>query len=340
MIDRVRLVKPIVHCITNYVTAGDVANMVLAAGASPIMADGVKEMEDIAGISHGLVLNLGTLKENAVEAMLIAGKRTAGSGHPVVLDPVGAAAASFRRETALKIIKEVPCTVIRGNASEIRALAGAVLEREETVSSRGVDTDRKASMNNENRQSTVSMAQGLSRATGAIVVMTGETDLVADADRTCLVKNGCPMMSRITGSGCMLDGIIASFLAAEAAPEAGGVPAAGADRRSCTGAHAAPGADGRAYADRREESGAGSRLCAGIQAAPEAGGVPAAEAGRAERMFWQTAYAVAAEGICGELAYEKTMRAGGGTATFRMHFIDAMSLLTDEDIRRMSKIEA
>ena len=311
MIDQVRLMRPIVHCITNYVTAGDVANMVLAAGASPIMADGVKEMEDIAAISHGLVLNLGTLKETAIEAMVIAGKRTAALGHPVVLDPVGAAASSFRRETALKILKEVPCSVIRGNASEIRALAGAILGREGNISSRGVDTDQKAAMNEQNRETTASMAQCLSRAVNAVVVMTGETDLVADAERVCLVKNGHPMMGRITGSGCMLDGVIGAFLAAEAA---------GAEQvfrqADCAAAEAA----GAGQVFRQTD-------CA------------AAEAAGAELIFRQTVYAVAAEGICGELAYEKTMRSGGGTATFRMHFIDAMSLLTDEDIRRMSKIE-
>lgn len=301
MIDRVRLVRPIVHCITNYVTAGDVANMVLAVGAAPIMADGVREMEDIASISQGLVLNLGTLKETAVEAMLTAGKRTVALGHPVVLDPVGAAAAAFRRETALKILGEVPCSVIRGNASEIRALAGAILGRKEQVSSRGVDADQKAAMNEQNRGASVSMAQSLSRAVRAVIVMTGETDLVADAERVCFVKNGHPMMGRITGSGCMLDGVIAAFLAAEAAGTASG-------------------------ADAVSGSGCESREAAGT-------------ASGAEQVFWQTAYAVAAEGICGELAYEKTRSCGGGTATFRMHFIDAMSLLTDEDIRRMSRIE-
>lgn len=301
MIDKVRRERPIVHCITNYVTAGDVANMVLAAGASPIMADGVKEMEDIAAISQGLVLNLGTLKETAVEAMIAAGRRTAALGHPVVLDPVGAAASAFRRETALNILQAVPCTVIRGNASEIRALAGAVLKAEGHVSSRGVDADWQAAVNERNRTDAAAMAQALSRAVKAVIVMTGETDLVADAERVCFVKNGHPMMGRITGSGCMLDGVIAAFLAAEA--EKSGLY--GAD-------------DGR-MADRN--NGRKPEDCA------------------SEGVFWQTVYAVAAEGICGELAYEKTMASGGGTATFRMHFIDAMSLLTDEDIRRRMKLE-
>lgn len=321
MIDKVRRVQPIVHCITNYVTAGDVANMVLAAGASPIMADGVREMEDIAGRSHGLVLNLGTLKETAVEAMVIAGKKTAKLGHPVILDPVGAAASSFRRETALKILQEVPCTAIRGNASEIRALAGAVLEKNAAAGSRGVDADRRDNINDQNRYDTVSMAQSLSRASGAVVIMTGEIDLAVDAERVCFVKNGHPMMSRITGSGCMLDGVLAAFLAAEAADrevtdsETAGREAAG---REAAGREAV----GREAAGREVDGSEAEGICAD-----------------AETIFWQAVYAVAAEGICGELAYEKTKRSGGGTASFRMYFIDAMSLLTDEDIRRLMKIE-
>ena len=119
----VRRRRPLIHCITNYVTAGDVANLLLAAGASPVMAEGLREVGDIAAVSQGLVLNLGTLKEQTVDAMLLAGTRTAALGHPVVLDPVGAGSIAFRRETAWKILGQVPCALIRGNASEIRALA-------------------------------------------------------------------------------------------------------------------------------------------------------------------------------------------------------------------------
>lgn len=320
MISQVRGAKPVIHCITNYVTANDVANILLAAGASPIMADGVREAEEISRLSHGLVLNLGTLKETAVEAMLLAGRTAARLGHPVVLDPVGAGAASFRRETALRILKEVPCTVIRGNASEIRALAGGLEEAErrpesggavesaehgpetggavesaeygpetggsvgcggavrvaEPVRSRGVDVSEQEGLTAENQNDTVSMVQALARRTGAVIVMTGEKDLVADGETVCLVKNGHSMMSRITGSGCMLDGILAAFLAAKPA---------------------------------------------------------------GETVLGQAALAAAAYGICGQLAYERTIRSGGGTGSFRMYLIDAMSLLTDEDIRRMADIE-
>lgn len=284
MISRVREARPVIHCITNYVTANDVANILLAAGASPIMADGPREAEEISRLSQGLVLNLGTLKETAVEAMLLAGRTAARLGHPVVLDPVGAGAASFRLETALRILKEVPCAVIRGNASEIRALAWGLEEAErseggraaELARSRGVDVSEQEALTAENQEDTVSLVQALARRTGAVIVMTGEKDLVADGKKVCLVKNGHPMMSRITGSGCMLDGILAAFLAAKP--------------------------DG-------------------------------------ETLLRQTALAVSAYGICGQLAFERTVESGGGTGSFRMYLIDAMSLLTDEDIRRMADIE-
>lgn len=290
MISQVRRAKPVIHCITNYVTANDVANILLAAGASPIMADGLREVEEISRLSQGLVLNLGTLKETAAEAMVVAGRTAAQLGHPVVLDPVGAGAAAFRRETALRILGQVPCTVVRGNASEIRALARGLEEKsaedsgnqaagKETagpVVSRGVDVSEQEGLTEENREATVAMVQAFARRTGAVIVMTGEKDLVCDGDGFCLVGNGHPMMGRITGSGCMLDGVLAAFLAAK----------------------------------------------------PEE-----------ETRLRQAALAVAAYGICGQLAYEKTVQAGGGTGSFRMYLIDAMSLLTDEEIRRMAEIE-
>lgn len=290
LIAQVRARQPVIHCITNYVTANDVANIILAAGASPIMADGVREAEDIAAVSHGLVLNLGTLREPSIEAMLRAGRRAAELGHPVILDPVGAGASAFRRETAMRLLKEVPCTLIRGNASEIRALAGA------HVWSRGVDADCREALTKENCRETAAMAQQLSVQTGAVVVMTGPTDLAASGSRVCLVKNGHPMMSRITGAGCMMDGVLASVLAAGMQAE-------------------------RISTERMSAEWI-------LEAQND--------------LLQQAVYAVAAVGICGELAYEKTKRfggGGGGTGSFRMHFIDAMSNLTDETVQDRIRVE-
>lgn len=221
----VREKKPLIHCITNYVTAGFVANMLLAAGASPVMADHMDEMEDLAAVCDGLVLNLGTLKEGQIPAMILAGKLAGTSGCPVVLDPVGAGSIRRRRAAALALLEEVSCTVIRGNASELWALAEALQKPGETdpeetgkktaVKGRsgGVDLDAGDRLRKDNLEETILMLRELSCRTGAILVMTGAVDLVVDPVHTAVVKNGHPWMGRITGSGCMLDGILAAFLA-------------------------------------------------------------------------------------------------------------------------------
>ena len=217
IVEKVRGKRPLIHCITNYVTANDVANMILAAGASPIMAESAREAEEIAQISQALVLNMGMLTDQKLEAMILAGKRAALMGHPVILDPVGAGASSFRREALGRILGEVPCTVIRGNRSEILCTARLLGEKtEEACLQKGVDTAPGS-------EGDLQPAQGLSRydglltdlsrRTGAVIVMTGETDLAADGERIYRICNGHSMMSGITGAGCMLDGVIGAYTA-------------------------------------------------------------------------------------------------------------------------------
>lgn len=283
LLAEVRAKRPLIHCITNYVTAGDVANMILAAGASPVMADGIPEVEEITELSQGLVLNIGTLKAAAIDAMLLAGKRAVGLGHPVVFDPVGAGASRFRTDTARQIIRDVRCTVIRGNASEIGVLAGG------KTRPRGVDADEREWLIGENRQEQITAAGKLSRETGAVIVITGPQDLIADEKRTCLIDNGVPMLGQVTGTGCMLDGIIAAFLAAGSADM------------------------GEQQHRQKVDTG--------------------------EQRFWQTVYAVAAAGICGELAEQKTTASGGGTGSFRMYLMDAMSNLNDRQIKEGARLE-
>lgn len=210
-IKEIREVSPRVHCITNYVTAGDVANMVLAIGGSPIMAQGIREVEDVTSICGSLVLNMGTLEEERVEAMLLAGKKAGSLHHPVILDPVGVTASGFRRNAAQRILREVRPTVIRGNASEILVLEQAFSGRE-TGNVCGVDAndgDGKA----DGREAAISLADH----TGAVVAVTGTTDFVAAPGYLASVYNGHPWMARITGSGCMLDGIMGVFCALEGA---------------------------------------------------------------------------------------------------------------------------
>ena len=121
----VRQTKPLVHNITNYVTVNDVANILLAIGASPIMADAKEEAADIASISKALVLNIGTLNERTVESMILAGKAANERNIPVIFDPVGAGASKFRNEVTNQILESVKISILRGNLSEIYAICPA-----------------------------------------------------------------------------------------------------------------------------------------------------------------------------------------------------------------------
>lgn len=206
---------PRVHCITNYVTAGDVANMVLAAGGSPIMAQGRNEVEDVTSICQSLVLNMGTLEEWTAESMILAGKKAVSLGHPVILDPVGITASSFRRKAVMRVLGEVKPTVIRGNVSEITALEQALrgLEPGNTCGVDAADPGNGSSGKGAGDQRAMA-AVSLGSLTGAVIIMTGQEDLVAGRAHVYRIKNGHPFMGRITGSGCMLDGVLGAFLGA------------------------------------------------------------------------------------------------------------------------------
>lgn len=204
----VREKHPLVHNITNYVTVNDVANVLLAAGASPIMSDDEEEVEDITSLCGGLVLNIGTLNHRTIPSMLKAGKKAKKLGHPVVLDPVGAGASPLRTETALQIIEEVQPTVIRGNISEIKALALG------GNSTQGVDADLADAVTEENIGNVVKFAKDYARKTEAILAITGAIDLITDGKTAYSCRNGNPMMSTITGTGCQLTALVAAYLVA------------------------------------------------------------------------------------------------------------------------------
>lgn len=205
---RVRGKSPLVHCITNYVTANDCANVLLACGASPIMADDPGEAEEITSLAAGLVLNLGTLDQRKFSSMLLSGKRANALGIPVVLDPVGAGASSLRTESALRLLQEVRFSVIRGNMSEIRTLA---LGAGHTY---GVDAGAADRVTEQSLPEAVAFVKSFSAKTGAIAAVTGGIDLVADGGRALVIRGGHPMMGRITGAGCMLSALTGAFAAA------------------------------------------------------------------------------------------------------------------------------
>ncbi|MBR5259206.1 MAG: hydroxyethylthiazole kinase [Eggerthellaceae bacterium] len=207
-IQNVRDSEPLIHCITNYVTVNDCANALLACGASPIMTDEPKDVEDIASICSGLVINIGTLNERSIEAMRLAGARFAQLGRPIVLDPVGAGASRLRTETACTLLDTLPVSVIRGNMSEIKALVGA------SAATRGVDVNPDDVTTEENLAQNAEFARSLAAKTGAVVVITGAIDIVADSATAYAVRNGSPLMGKMTGAGCVLTCLVAAFVAA------------------------------------------------------------------------------------------------------------------------------
>lgn len=208
MLENVRKTKPLIHNITNYVTVNDCANILLACGASPIMSDDAGEVEEITSICSGLCINIGTLNARTIPSMLMAGKKSNALGHPVVLDPVGAGASKLRSETAQKLINEVQFKAIRGNLSEIKALAQG------SRGTRGVDASLADAINEQTLQNTVTFAKAFSQQTGAIVAITGKIDIVTNGTTAYAIRNGHPMMSLITGTGCMLSTMMAAYLAA------------------------------------------------------------------------------------------------------------------------------
>lgn len=208
ILERVKEKAPLVHCITNYVTVNDCANLLLACGASPIMADEPEEAEEITAICGGLTLNIGTLNRHTIPAMLAAGKRASLLGRPVVLDPVGAGASGLRTKTALRLLEEVRVSVIRGNASEIKTLASG------SGTTRGVDADVADRVTEQTLDRTVAFAKALSAQTGAVIAVTGSIDVVADSHGAFCIYNGHPMMSTVTGTGCQLSAMTAAYVAA------------------------------------------------------------------------------------------------------------------------------
>lgn len=208
MLTNVRQTCPLIHNITNYVTVNDCANIIIACGASPIMSDDQNEVEEITSVCNGLNINIGTLNSRTIDSMFIAGKKANQLGHPVVLDPVGAGASTLRTQTAIKLLDQVKFAVIRGNISEIKTLAFG------SGTTKGVDADVADKVSEQNLDSVVEFAKQFAKKTGAVIAITGAIDIVADAQKAYCIKNGHPMMSDITGTGCQLSAMTTAFVTA------------------------------------------------------------------------------------------------------------------------------
>lgn len=202
-LQRIRDIKPLIFNITNYVVMNNTANALLAIGASPVMACAIEEMEELAGISSALVINIGTLSTPWIDAMLIAGRAANRLHIPVVLDPCGSGASRFRTETAQMLIREVHPTIIRGNASEIRSL----IQLETNV--KGVDS-------NHTPDQVIDDARALSLLSGCVVSVSGEVDLIVSDACVARIANGHKMMASVTGMGCTASAITGAFAAINA----------------------------------------------------------------------------------------------------------------------------
>ncbi|KKI94113.1 hydroxyethylthiazole kinase [Bacillus sp. SA1-12] len=198
----VRQQNPLVHNITNVVVTNFTANGLLALGASPVMAYAKEEVADMAKLAGALVLNIGTLTSDEVEAMVIAGKSANLYDVPVIFDPVGAGATVYRTETAQRIVKELKISILRGNAAEIANVIG------ETWTIKGVDAGEGAG-------NTIELAQIAAQKLKTLVIITGKEDVITDGHHTFVVYNGHQLLTKVTGAGCLLSSVVGAFAAVE-----------------------------------------------------------------------------------------------------------------------------
>lgn len=267
-LNAIRNKSPLVHNITNYVTVNDCANILLAIGASPIMADDKNEAAEITSISNALVINIGTLNERTIESMILAGRKANELNIPVILDPVGAGASKFRTETAYRLLETIKFCVIRGNLSEIKALNSG------SCSTKGVDASNNDQINESTLESIIEFAKSFSKKVDCIAAITGAMDIISNGVENYTIYNGNSHMSKITGTGCMLTSLIGGFCGANP-----------------------------------------------------------------EKLMDATVNAVCAMGICGEQALEKMIAENSGTASLKVHLIDCISKLNEDQLKAGAKIE-
>jgi hydroxyethylthiazole kinase len=211
-LEAVRRQAPLVHNITNYVVMNLTANALLAVGASPVMAHAAEEVEDMVNIASALVINIGTLSEEWIQSMLKAARRAKEKGIPIVYDPVGAGATPFRTETIRMLFDFAAPAVVRGNGSEIMASAGGA------AATKGVDSAAVAG-------TAVDSARRLSEQYGCVVCVSGETDYIIKNKNLAMIKNGHPLMPRVTGLGCTASALCGAFAAVNPDPFAATVSA-------------------------------------------------------------------------------------------------------------------
>lgn len=209
---------PLVHNITNYVTVNDVANAELAIGASPVMTDEIDDVKDMAAIASAININIGTLNKRTIESMFLAGEIANKNGTVVVLDPVGAGATKLRTDTCVELMNKVHFDVIKGNMSEIKILATSFgvteAQAQESNTTKGVDVNENDAISDKNLSANIALVKAFAKKVNSIIAVTGKFDLITDGEKCYVIANGHELMEKVCGTGCMISGLMAAFVAA------------------------------------------------------------------------------------------------------------------------------
>lgn len=209
-LEKIQKKNPLTHCITNSVTINDCANAVLAIGGSPFMAEDAEELEEVVTIADALVINIGKLSKTQVEAMKISAKTANKTNTPIILDPVGVGVTELRNRTTLDLIENYHMTAIRGNISEIKAIAKLIGIIDENNTAKGVDVNIDDIITEENLKANGELIKELAAKLNTTILASGPIDILSDGETTIAIDNGDDMMPLITGSGCMLSSIVGS----------------------------------------------------------------------------------------------------------------------------------
>lgn len=214
LLDKLKNKNPLTHCITNFVTVNDCANAVLAIGASPIMSEDIEEVAEVVSIADALVINIGKLSHEQVEAMKVSSAQANKINTPVILDPVGVGISQLRNKVTLELIENYKLTAIRGNITEIKTIAKLTGIISESNTAKGVDVSESDIITKDNLNENAKIISKLAANLDTVILASGPIDILSDGETTIAIDNGDEMMPQITGSGCMLSSIVGSCIGA------------------------------------------------------------------------------------------------------------------------------
>ncbi|MGL5379116.1 hydroxyethylthiazole kinase [Clostridium sp.] len=207
--NKIKLDRPLIHCITNHITINDCANVVLAIGGKPIMAEHYEEVSEITSSAKALAINIGNISDNRMKSMMISGRVAYENKIPSIIDIVGVSCSSLRLKFASNFINKYKPSVIKGNMSEIKSLYGL------NIKSKGVDVNDEDITTKDTIKSNIEIVKGLALKTNSVVVSTGAIDIISNGTENYIIENGCESLSKITGTGCMLNALIGTYISSE-----------------------------------------------------------------------------------------------------------------------------